>query len=106
MPERALPAQSERPIAFSAWEDTAAYVDGSLTRSRAITVARDHCALTLEDWRRDELRSSRVYMRQIEGEEAEEFFGDAFRAGWIETGARHFDNGDPEVFPMWKVEPR
>lgn len=95
------------PIAFEAWEECAAYVNASRSRSQAITEARD-CHWPLKDeFLRRELRVRRVWMRAIEGQEAEEFFDGDMDSGWVEVAHRPLNAAQrANLTPMWKVEPR
>lgn len=88
------------PTAFEAFEETAAYCEASLTRSQAITEAREADWRLTDDYLRRELRARRVYMRRIEGEEAESFFEGDHDSGWLEC-----DKAVAGAIPMWKVEP-
>lgn len=95
------------PTAFEAWEEIAAYVDGGLTRARAITEARDCNWRLTDDCRRSELRAVRVLMRPVDGAEADEFFCGEFESGWVEVAQRPLNAVQRAgLIPMWKVEPR
>jgi hypothetical protein len=95
------------PPAFPAFEDVAAYAPGGLTRSQAITEARDCDSRLADDYRHRDLKATRVYMRPIEGREAEEFFYGEFGSGWAEVLHRPLNAAQCACFtPMWKVEPR
>lgn len=101
MPEQTMPA------AFEAWEESAAYVAADLTRSQAITEAREVSWRLADNYTRPELRAVRVWMRRIEGEEAEEFFGEPDMNGWIEVLHRPLNAAQrANLTPMWKVEPK
>lgn len=108
MPERPLllgSSEYDPPEVFAAWEDHAAYADGSLTRSQAITLARDECWQLTENYKRAELRAVRVFMCPIEGAEADELFGGEFERGWIEVTPTNAAQR-AKLIRMWKVEPR
>jgi hypothetical protein len=98
---------SNVPEAFQAWEDVAAYVDGRKSRARAITLAREVDWRLTDDYRRDDLLVRRVWMREVKGREAEEFFDGEFDGGWIEVIRRPLTAAQrAHLIPMWKVEPR
>jgi hypothetical protein len=92
---------TQAPTAFEAFEDHAAYVTVALTRAKAITEARDVCWVLRDDYTRDQLHAVRVFMRRVEGREADEFFSGEYESGWIEC-----DRDDSSAEPWWKVEPR
>lgn len=100
-------SQSSTPDVFPAFEDTAAYVTATLSRAKAITLARDECWALRDDFSRDELHAVRVYMLTVEGESAAEFFNGEFDRGWIEVTQRPLNAKQrANLIPMWKVEPR
>ena len=91
---------------YPAWEETATYVDASLSRSQAITEARDY-GYPLDEYLRNELRAVKVWMRRVEGEEAAEFFEGESDAGWLEEAYRPLNDAQKaNLTPMWKVEPK
>jgi hypothetical protein len=95
------------PIAFEAFEETAAYITADLSRAQAITEARNVCHALAEDFRRRDLRAIRVYLRPVEGQEADEFFCGEFDSGWIEVSHRPLNAAQiAGLIPMWKVEPK
>lgn len=95
------------PTAFPAYEDVAAYCDGSLTRSQAITEGREAHWDLQDQYARRELRAVRVWMQTVEGDEADEFFGGEFDRGWIEVNRRPLNAAQrANLIAMWKVEPR
>jgi len=86
---------------FQGFEETAAYVPAeNCSRSRAITEARAECEYVFEDYHRADLHARKVWLRYIEGEEAEEFFYGDYETGYAECEKK---NGE---FWMWKVEPK
>ena len=100
-------ATREVPVVFEAFEEYAAYVDASLTRAQAITLGRDACWVLRDEFLRRELRAVRVYLRPVDGDEADEFFAGEFESGWIEVPDRPLTEAQRRsLVPMWKVEPR
>lgn len=101
-----VPSQSTAiPDAFTAYEELAAYVNADLSRSKAITEARD-CHWDLVDmYTRAELRARKVWLCPIAGEQAAEFFDGEFDSGWIEVTPTN-DAQRANLIRMWKVEPR
>lgn len=98
---------SERPLAFEAFDEHAAYVEATVSRERAITEARDVHWMLRDDYRRRELRVRKVWMRRVSGQEAEEFFEGEYETGWIEVTYRPLNAAQrAHLEPMWKVEPR
>lgn len=95
------------PTSFEAYEEVAAYVSADLTRTQAITAARDVLWTLRDDYTRRELRARRVYMRRVVGDEAEEFFDGEFETGWAEVTHRPLNAKQrAHLVSMWKVEPR
>jgi hypothetical protein len=100
-------ATEQVPTAFEAYDEIAAYVSGTVPRSRAITEARDVNWRLVDDYCRRDLHVRRVYMRRIEGEEAEEFFDGECESGWAEVTYRPLNAAQRRYLtPMWKVEPK
>jgi hypothetical protein len=78
-----------------------------VSRSAAITEARDILWRLADDYRRDEIRARKVWMRRVEGQEAEEFFEGDYESGWMEVGHRPLNAEQrANLTPMWKVEPK
>lgn len=102
----------EVPAAFEAFDDHAAYVRGDLPRSSAITEAREVSWVLGSEYRRRDLRVRRVFMRHVQGQEADEAFSGEFDNGWIEVSDPHPVTGPLNaaqkagLTPMWKVEPK
>jgi hypothetical protein len=100
-------SKSAVPDAFEAWDETAAYVDATFTRAQAITRARDASWRLADGYGHRDLRARRVWMRAIDGQEAEEFFDGDFDTGWVEVSHRPLNAAQrANLTPMWKVEPR
>lgn len=95
------------PRTFAAFDDCAAYAPGNLTRAQAITEGREAHWTLADDYLRRELRAVKVYMRTVDGQEAEEAFSGEYESGWIEVTHRPLNAAQrANLIPMWRVEPK